>query len=252
MNIYPSVVIPATAITVGNALIDSTTLNAFAAPIVSGSPFDFGPYRDGRSYLELYSAGVLVGKALISKSKSAGESLDTAIVSDTMASDGTANWVLVRCTLVFDTDHYVYDSTPDNSGPNIHKLTGTSAIAGALYKAQIDLKNGTGSATDLRLYKGFADYFSPLFSSTASYVTTNWYSTAGAAAGFVEVGLGNVVGFTGNLHLKNYNYAKLTSPAATAALLESSPGVRGWIYKSTSSFENAALTMKIIQHLRAV
>ena len=230
MNLYPSVVIPATAITAGNALIDSTTLNAFAAPIVSGSPFDFGPYRDGRSFLELYSAGVLVGKALISKSKSAGEAT-TDLLSGWNLTSGWTNIVNGSPT----------DADTFTTVGGVGGLSKNILTASKLYRATYS-KNTTASASVLRISNSSnvaPSDIADIVSGTKYFTGVNLYTYAylrNADAGVTDV-----------LSLAMEN---VTSPAATACLCESSPGVRGWIHLSATAWQNSSLTFKIVKGIR--
>jgi len=210
-------------ITAGNALIDSTTANAFAAPV----GVDLSAYQTGKYRLDLYqtSTGVLWAQGFISATAPSGLALS--------ATDLASGWNITNWTLgsgnVSITDADTYVST---AGAGIYKNLGL--VSQRLYQFVIA---GTVSAGFCRLLDFDGTSYNPnAFGTTyGTWKTTNrpvyLYNSAAATTDITT------------LQIK-----QVTMPAATGALLLSSyGGSRGFVFKHASFDPNAALSYKIVK-----
>tara|TARA_R100000664_G_scaffold8752_1_gene14442 strand:- start:1955 stop:4708 length:2754 start_codon:yes stop_codon:yes gene_type:complete len=151
----------------------------------------------------------------------------STVASDTMASDGTSGWTASNATLVFDTDHYEFDTSATNG--SIEK-TVSALTVGKLYKLSVDVKNGTASNEPLYFhwyFNGSHNGSSPTFNSTSGFVTNSWVFEATGAATAVYIKASNNTG--GNVELKNFTLTEVT-PGCVAA---DAKGPDGWYKDST-------------------
>tara|TARA_R110002020_G_scaffold372153_2_gene583665 strand:- start:12529 stop:15738 length:3210 start_codon:yes stop_codon:yes gene_type:complete len=130
------------------------------------------------------------------------------IKEDDAASDDTSDWTQTRASLAFDTDHYEYSTS---GGSNEVLLSSVSVTAGKLYRVSVDVKNGTGSTSTLkiRLYDGAA-MMSPNIATTASFVTHTFVAEASATVTNGYVGLHDATAFANNIEFKNFSLKEVT------------------------------------------
>jgi hypothetical protein len=222
-RIFPTII--SSEITAGNALIDSTTANAFIAPV----GVDLSPYRG--KFMELWSGSTLWAQAWISATAPSGEALDgTNIVTngDFASSNG---WI----TSVFT----ISGGTLNANGSGYAARTTVSPL-GSLYKLSVDITAYTSG----NFCMAFAGFNSPSFTSATPPETKIVYinaSTANSQIWFKSLVIPLIA------TVDNFTAYKVTMPAATGALLLSTQGgSRGWAYKHASFNPNAALTMRIL------
>jgi hypothetical protein len=214
-------VIATHSITAGNALIDATDANAFAAPV----GVDLSAYQDGQHMLAMYDSSGYAAIAHISATAPAGETLGENIVADL---NFTSGWVASNCTI-----------TSANSFVNTNGGTAyvvkTITNIGALYKSDFIATVSSGIA---RLG---GNGIIPLYGN-------NGASGVYATAINVSLLVLNLSGSgSGTLTVDTLNMQKVTMPAATGVLLLSRKGgSRGWLYKHASFNPNAAITAKIL------
>lgn len=171
---------------------------------------------------------LLTNTQWIAASGSTLENVGSAIKSDAMASDNTANWTKVNAALTFDTDHYVYN--PSGAG-NYVQLTTVSVTLGKLYKISVDVKNGAGSTTDLQLTlsDGVAAPFSANIATTAGWVTHTFVIEAMATTAAGSVSIYDATNFADDIQLKNFTLYEVTPGYVAADTLAPD----GW-YKDTT------------------
>lgn len=218
-------VIATSNILAGNALIDATDDNAFAAPI----GIDFTPYQDGRHILAMYDASGYAALAWISATAPSGEALSTEKFTDPDF-DNPASWTIqtgwdisggkLTATTALNTTVFAY---PSQSAGMLLKLALTSDV----------LTGGT--------YQGFVNGV-PVAAAVNTVGQTYWYGTRVWS---------NTCGIKATTSLSasftDISLKQVTMPAATGALLLSTKGgSRGWIYKHASFNPNAAITAKVL------
>jgi hypothetical protein len=223
-RIFPTIV--PFDITAGNALIDSTTDNAFIAPV----GVDLSPYRG--KFMELWSGSTLWAQAWISATAPSGEALGSSLFVNNadFATDEPAGTSWTRGT-----GWTISGGVAVASSVTGTSLSQGSTSPGALYKMVVDLKSRTQGTVVFRVSgSGFG-----ATSTVANGITQ--YITATSAAN---------IGFTGTSFsgtIDNPFAYQVTMPASTGALLLSTQGgSRGWAYKHASFNPNAALTMRIL------
>jgi hypothetical protein len=217
-RIFPTII--SSEITAGNALIDSTTANAFIAPV----GVDLSPYRG--KFMELWSGSTLWAQAWISATAPGGESLTDVLTYATL--NLTSGWTPTLATAT-DADSFV------NTGVNgmLNKTTGPLAT-GKLYKSTFAATVSAGTA---RLVGAN--------SVTICNNNVTMYATAVGGSSFYIFNYSGGIGATTDITA--LNVASVDMPAATGALLLSTQGgLRGWAYKHASFNPNAALTMRIL------
>jgi hypothetical protein len=219
-RIFPTII--SSEITAGNALIDSTTANAFIAPV----GVDLSPYRG--KFMELWSGSTLWAQAWISATAPSGESLTDVLTYATL--NLTSGWTTVGATIT-DADSFVNTA----SGGHVYKNhSGAGLLAGKLLKSVITATVSEGTVTVMG-------------TNGAPYYATNGagdrYDTAISSLLFLR----NAGGIGATTDITALNVASVDMPAATGALLLSTQGgSRGWAYKHASFNPNAALTMRIL------
>jgi hypothetical protein len=246
------VVVASGDITAGNALIDSTTANAFAAPV----GVDLSAYQTGKYRLDLYqtSTGILWAQGFISATAPSGEALEATnrLTNGDMELD--ANWVNSYDPTTNERSieqvhggtysrKWVGNSNYDGIGQPSFYPTSTD---GALYKSggfvypatetQVSMSAGSGRTTTFTVIAGqwneMSAYFTPLsFNNMGNF---GFNGTAGHSVG--------------TFYADDAYCKRVTMPAATGALLLSSyGGSRGFVFKHASLNPNAALSYKIVK-----
>jgi hypothetical protein len=217
-RIFPTII--SSEITAGNALIDSTTDNAFIAPV----GVDLSPYRG--KFMELWSGSTLWAQAWISATAPSGESLTDVLTYATL--NLTSGWTPTSVTIT-DADSFV------NTSANGYPIKLALLVRGKLYKSSIV---ATASAGTVRVQG----------SSSTPYYAVNGAGNMYATAINSDMVLANFNGGIGaTTDITALNVASVDMPAATGALLLSTQGgSRGWAYKHASFNPNAALTMRIL------
>jgi len=204
-----------------NALMDTTTDNAFAAPV----GVDLSPYQDGKHILALYDASGYAAAGWISATAPSGESLTDVLTYATL--NLTSGWTVYGATIT-DADSFV-----------------NTKISGLVYKYIMIVGNLYKSSISATVSAGTVMIHGPAFSTIYAI---NGAGDAYATAVNTSIVLANVSGGVGaTTDITAINVASVDMPAATGALLLSSKGgSRGYIYKHASFDPNAALTAKIL------
>ena len=216
------------SIDAGNALMDTTTANAFAAPV----GVDLSPYQDGKHILAMYQAtGAAIG--WISATAPSGESLDVELYVDTVFTippwiKASANWSIAGGIATHNGSNQATD----------YVAVGITRSVGMLYKNTITVSAYTSGS--FQIYDNSATTFSPAISSSGD---KEFYATRTAAAG----GSGytsNATSFNGSITTPSLK--RVLDVAATGALLLSTKaGSRGYLLKGTGFDPNAAMTFKV-------
>ena len=128
-RIFPTIV--PFDITAGNALIDSTTANAFCAPV----GVDLSPYRG--KFMELWSGSTLWAQAWISATAPGGESLTDVLTYATL--NLSSGWLKSGAYYV-DADSFV------NTSETGLFYKSTLLTAGKLYKSSLAATVSAGQA----------------------------------------------------------------------------------------------------------
>jgi len=219
-----AVTVATSSVSAGNALIDATTANAFAAPV----GVDLTAYQDGRHLAHFTDSSGQVAVAWISSTAPSGEALSDEIIGNTTFDD--ASW-WDGITGGYSVSGGVLNC---NSPTTDVKKTAT-LTAGKLYKRSVTITRVSGVLNVL--YDGNK---API---TMVGTTTNYFTPIGTIL-ILSGGGGSFVGTIDNPSLK-----QVTMPAATGALLLSSKGgSRGWLYKSATFDPNLAQTLKILYY----
>ena len=160
----------------------------------------------------------------------------TAVNSDAMSSDLTANWYMVT-TLSFDTDHYELTHST-TSGYFTSNSAYTALIAGKRYRMSVDVKDGTASSMAFYLRQDTSGStlrnHSGSFTTTAAWLTYSWEFVAfGTEAKAKVVVTGNLN--SNNVEFKNYSLVEI---GATLALEPEGIGIDKW-FDSSSNALNA-------------
>ncbi len=238
-------------ISAGNALLDTTTANAFAAPV----GVDLSPYQDGNHILALYQA-TKTAYAWISDTAPGGETLgskldpnNTAISDTGTEADATTDW---NTSGTPETIESTAAGTPDTGTYHFHVVESAAAYSGfmrgnavsertsgTLYKMSYAHKvisgqllvqiAGTGlAAQGVHTVAGYTD--SALY-YTGSGVALNVYFRSNAVAS--------------EFYIDNVQVTAVTDCATTGALLLSTKGgARGWTYNNGID-PNAAFSYKV-------
>jgi hypothetical protein len=160
----------------------------------------------------------------ISAAAPSGLALDSNLYSPF---DFTSGWATSGCTITNATDFV----TSSAGGP--YRTSGGSAnVAGALYKSSIVGTTSAGTVTlrDQTPNVTFTTGFSAEMYATAINAARDWVRVTTAA----------------NVSISAINSQRVTTPAATGALLLSTKaGSRGYIKKDTGFDPNAAMTYKV-------
>lgn len=217
-RIFPTIV--SFNITAGNALIDSTTANAFIAPV----GVDLSQYRG--KFMELWSGSTLWAQAWISATAPSGESLTDVLTYATL--NLTSGWITASSTIV-DADSFVNTASSGSVYKNY------VMVIGRLYKSSFAATVSNGTA---RIQGA---------STSPIYVVNGAGNTYATAINMSFVIINATGGISATTDITALNVASVDMPAATGALLLSTQGgSRGWAYKHASFDPNAALTMRIL------
>ena len=209
-------VTPGIVVTAGNALLDTTTANAFAAPV----GVDLTAYQDGKHVLALYQAAT--GKLAwgwISATAPGGEATPT----DAASGWNLTNWDAGSGTTINDANTFTTIGTYKNITKNF------SLVPGGLYKMSLDASNAGGS---FRLLDIVAAVVYGTGDIAGIYRTS---VNNGVTIQNVEAGINDVTTLT---------LERVTDCAATGALiLAAKAGARGW--NNNGIDPNAAMTYKV-------
>jgi len=137
----------------------------------------------------------------------------TALITDTMAVDNTANWVIVGSgtTLTFDTDHY--NLARNNIDARCRRLTSTTI--GKTYRAIVQVKNGTAasaSATITIANAGEAVQFRGVSTTAATWQTISIVFKATASTTYVYLWVLDNLGGN-NVQFKNFSLQEVAYSA---------------------------------------
>jgi hypothetical protein len=230
-RIFPTII--SSEITAGNALIDSTTDNAFIAPV----GVDLSPYRG--KFMELWSGSTLWAQAWISATAPSGLAETEAIVNGDFSAwtgDNPNSWSFIGTE---DANNYITQD-PAGQAKMARGATGyyhplqSIITTGGLYHSSIDINAITGTFT---FHSGAYIYASYTTTGTKTAYWTQFYSNS----------LYLFLAANSTATIDNVSAKCVTMPAATGALLLSTQGgSRGWAYKHASFNPNAALTMRIL------
>lgn len=218
--VYPTII--SNAVTAGNLLADTTTANAFIAPV----GIDFSRYRG--DFIEIYSGTTLWAQAWVSETAPGGESA----VTDVLAGwDFTSGWDTTSATY---TDANTFAAK--NNGTSWAVQTVAPLTTGALFKTDFTAISSASKNISIRSTSSTVTYFEGNVSNkyfTAADTTFGIRHAADTIGQYVDVSL--MTAF------------RVTSPSSTGALLLSSNGgSRGWAYKHASFNPNAAVTLRIL------
>jgi hypothetical protein len=163
-------------------------------------------------------------------SNSTLENYGSAIVDDDCADDDTGDWTKdTGCHLVFDTDHYELDTDGASEGAYIPNVSYTK---GHLYRISIQLKDGTATPSDVKLYAydGTTNFYSANKDITGSFVTYTYVFTAGATTSSGRAGIRIGTSLAGNnIEIKAFTCYEVTPGCIGADVL----GADGWSKDST-------------------
>ncbi len=214
LKVLNAPVVATAALTARNALMDTTTANAFAAPV----GVDLTAYQDGRHILALYNTtGGYAAIGHISATAPGGENY----VDQFPPSDLQAGWV----------DNLDGTYTGSNTSLSMYKAAG---VVGGYYKAIFTIDSVTGGV----VYSQFGGE-SGLTKGTIGSLTTYKNQTVNTVLYLRATAFSGVV--------SGLSFSRLTMPAATGALLLSTKGgARGYLYKHASFDPIAAMTYKVL------
>lgn len=199
-------VIATHSISAGNALMDTTTANAFAAPV----GVDLTAYQDGKHILALYNASGYAAAGWISATAPSGESLTDVLTYATL--NLTTGWTPTLSTIT-DADSFV------NTTANGFALKSLMS-PGKLYKSSLSATVSGGTA---RIQGSSSNPIYAINGGGDKYATA---TNDSLVIGNVSGGIGATTDITA------INVASVDMPAATGALLLSSKGgSRGYIFK---------------------
>lgn len=217
--VYPTII--SNAVTAGNLLADTTTANAFIAPV----GIDFSRYRG--DFIEIYSGTTLWAQAWISAVAPVGDGAG----GESLSGDELAGWNFTSGWTIAGGGSSVVDANTIISG----------VVGGGIY-------NASGLVAGKLYYTEFA------YSTTVGSVTIwdnagNWWDVAGTR---YHTRVGNEVfrlysSVAATIDVTTMSRKQVLDPAATGALLLSTKGgSRGWAYKHASFDPNAAVTLRIL------
>ena len=232
-------------ITAKNALMDTTTENAFAAPV----GVDLTAYQDGRHLAHFTDSNGYVAVGWISATAPSGLATTEKVTNGSMETgDPPSSWIANGTSTL----SAVADERTGGSGSkSMNAVRGTndsvayqgfSQVTGSLYEVSGWLKNIDATNVSISV-----DGLSGLTISTSAswvFASKNYTATTTNTA-YPRCTVAGAAGQQGRFD--DYSVKLLTMPAATGALLLSSKGgSRGYLYKHASFDPNAALTMKIL------
>lgn len=226
IKVNNAVVVASGSIAANQALMDTTSDNAFVAPV----GVDLSPYQDGRHMFRMQNTtGSYVAFGYISSVAPAGEALTEKLANSTFASDeppGTAWTKNANATI----SGGVASLT---SLANCYQAINVST--GQLLKSVIVQNSGANT----NFYADLATGSSVII----SVGTTTFYNT--------KIGLGlHNVGFygAGTCVIESASNSQVTMPVATGALIVSTQGgaTRAFAYKHASFDPNLASTYQIL------
>lgn len=212
---------------------------------------DLSAYRDGNHMLEIYNSSGLAAIGYIS-ADTPSESLDTALFSDSCASDQTSLWAFEAGgggAFTFDTDHYNYTCTA--GGGYYVRPVGTVTFGyGKVYKGSMDIKDGTGASKYIGLFRATWG-IDHAFLTTAAFVTKESYLTVRASgAGAGRFNFAAYDALTGvNVQIKNFYVKRVLDPSATGGVrIVNGKGAttRNWLGLATTVYDSSTcFTYKI-------
>jgi hypothetical protein len=219
-------VVASGSITAGNALMDTTVANAFAAPV----GVDLSAYQDGNHVIGFYNTG---GASLIARiSDTAPGGLDTTEINGDVGFDNSGYWTSIGTGW-----------TVNNAGNS--KAVATTATG--------NLDKTTAHAFTNKLY--YVSFTIDSITGGQVYYQIGGQSGPGQIAAGTFTEYRTSPGITNDIRLRcigstsavcdNFSVLNVTMPAATGVLLESSAGVRGYISKSATFDPNLAMTYKV-------
>jgi len=247
---FPTIV--AGSITAGNALIDSTTANAFCAPV----GVDLSPYRN--RLIEFWSTEatpVLWAQAWISATAPSEETYLEKLLNPsftgTWASNVPQSWSLNGTQT--GTSYLEADDAGDRlrivSDGLVMGVYQTSRVTptGTLQLGSIVVDSITGR---MRAGCATSDVSNFPFPNIAAAGTYTKYYTVNLVTD-PSFYLLRLAGYTCDAWISDTSVKNVLTPAATGALLLSTQGgSRGWQYKHASFNPNAALTYRISSHMK--
>jgi hypothetical protein len=146
--------------------------------------------------------------------------------SDDMSADNTSNWTAVADIWLFDTDHYELGRSTNDARASI---TATGLVAGKLYTASVEAKDG--SATDIDTWLTFDNPGSLPAADRAATKTTNgsyqeisFTFEAAATTQLIYIWLREVTG-SDSIDLRNFTLKEVT-PGCVAV---GQDGPDGWL-----------------------
>ena len=214
-------------ITAGNALIDATTANAFAAPV----GVDLSAYQTGKYRLDLYSTatGVLWAQGFISATAPSG--LEESTTDVYSGYNLTSGWTTITATI-----NSVNKFTNTSTDAFVYK---NMAVAGGLYKTTL---TATVTSGVLRVLANGGSLIMAIAGAGSKYATNR--IDVVSRMYFKNIGGGNGA----ETVIDSISMFRVSMPAATGVLLLSSyGGSRGFVFQHASFDPNAALSYKIVK-----
>lgn len=238
LKVLTAPVVATGSITAGNALIDATAANAFAAPV----GVDLSAYQDGRHILAMYNTtGGYAAIAHISATAPSGEALGEENV------DGWTNSGFDTFTAV---DPTAITEATEVGANNVLCRDSMASLPGGLYKGVIGtftLTSGTRpsfrmGASNTGLTGVFLTHWDAEFVDVSDGAHTAYFTQNKG----IYFGFRNITGVT-SWTASGMSLKQVTMPAATGVLLLSSKGgSRGYMYKHESFDPRAAMTYKVL------
>lgn len=221
-------VVASGSITDGNALIDATTANAFAAPV----GVDLSAYQTGKYILALYDSSGYAAIGWISATAPSGEALGDELISDPTFDD-SGDWSI-------DTGWVIAGGkvTATNAAYGTYTRQSISVTQYSLIKAVVVCDSYTSGSLGISIGSNYVTV-------APEAATLTVYGTDRVSGGGVYNGLFAIATLTASF--TDISFKQVTMPAATGALLLSTKGgSRGFLYKHASFNPNAAMTYKVL------
>jgi hypothetical protein len=240
-----------TAVSAGNALIDSTVANCFGAPV----GIDCSAYQTGTYAAAWYSGATLYLLARISSTAPSGEalSLTERITNGDMETGDPPTGYISRNSATLSRQGsgqagnclLVSRSTVNNPGAykSYIETTGNLQKVTVYAKAKEEATASLYQSSDTAVSSGVVSQTAEAAADWSTQLSTYRTVMSGASV-YVSMYVTASNG-TDGAYFDTLSSRSVTMPAATGVLLESSPGVRGYIYKHASFDPNAASTFKI-------
>jgi hypothetical protein len=131
-----------------------------------------------------------------------------AIAEDDMTNDDSSDWTQTRCSMAYSGGNYYLD--PSDTSLDCY-LGSQSVSYGKYYRVKVDVKDGSGSTSTLKLklYDGAA-HLSPVIATTVTWTTHSFVVQATNGTGSASVGFTDATNFSGNIYLRNFSFQEIS------------------------------------------